>query len=153
MRFSETRTVPHGSTKFFPSHGNLHEKFWVQADSEREAARVSSVEDVTATGAVQVHEAGEIVSAGFLLRTDKVLNRGGVENGPKRTPTNAAQCAKCAIRLLFLARLCPDGTRSFILTVCLNTVEGTRSSYLSCPSVHSNLTGASEARSMDFARA
>ena len=49
--------------------------------------------------------------------------------------------------------LCPYGTCSFILIVCLFIVDGTRSSYLSCPSVHSNLTGASESKSMAFARA
>src|SRR6266853_4789169 len=49
--------------------------------------------------------------------------------------------------------LCPHPDLSFILNVCPNTVDGIRSSYLSCPSVHSSLTGASEARSMAFARA
>jgi hypothetical protein len=46
-----------------------------------------------------------------------------------------------------------DAFRSFILTVCPKTVSLVRSSYFSCPSVHSNLTGASGPRSTDSARA
>src|SRR5437660_4602742 len=42
---------------------------------------------------------------------------------------------------------------SFILIVCLNTVDPIRSTDFSCPNVHSNPTGASDPRSTDFARA
>src|ERR1700722_1235387 len=48
--------------------------------------------------------------------------------------------------------LCSHPVQSFILIVCPNTVDGIRSTYLSCPSVLSNLTGAGEARSTAFAR-
>jgi len=45
--------VPHGSTKFFSSHENLGEIFFGSTSFRTEEGRVSSVEDVTATSAVQ----------------------------------------------------------------------------------------------------
>jgi hypothetical protein len=48
-------TVPHGSTKYFSSNGNLHANFFREHDSEPEAARLSSVKNVTATRTVQTH--------------------------------------------------------------------------------------------------
>jgi hypothetical protein len=47
-------TVPHGSTKFFSSNGNLRVHFFRELDSEPEAARLSSVKNVTATSKVQL---------------------------------------------------------------------------------------------------
>jgi hypothetical protein len=46
-------TVLNGSTKFFCRTKILIEKFSATAYSEREAGRVSSVEDVTATRTMQ----------------------------------------------------------------------------------------------------
>ena len=47
-------TVPHSSTNCFSSNENLRAKFLRAHDSEPEAARLSSVKDVTATRAVQL---------------------------------------------------------------------------------------------------
>ena len=49
--------------------------------------------------------------------------------------------------------LCSRWELSFILLVCHKTIEQIRSKYFSCPSVHSNPTGAGDRRSMAFARA
>jgi hypothetical protein len=47
-------TVPHGSTKYFSSNGNLRANFFRELDSEPEAVRLSSVKNVTATSTVQL---------------------------------------------------------------------------------------------------
>jgi hypothetical protein len=46
-------TVRDGSTKNFHREGNLRAQIFPEHDSEPEAARLSSVEDVTATAKVQ----------------------------------------------------------------------------------------------------
>jgi hypothetical protein len=47
-------TVPHGSTKYFSSNGNLPPHFFRELDSEPEAAQLSSVKNITATCKVQL---------------------------------------------------------------------------------------------------
>jgi hypothetical protein len=140
-------TVPHGSTKVFSSNGNLRPHFFRELDSEPEAARLSSVKNVTATSKVQL---AREFSLSAVQPTKSSADDGTHDSWfrdlrlkPKlRTENRELRTA-----------LCPLAAPSFILTVCPNTVDGIRSSYLSCPSVHSNPTGASEARSMVFARA
>jgi hypothetical protein len=133
-------TVRHRSTIFFPRTKIFTPQFSCELDSEPEAAPLSSVKNVTATSTVQL-------ALNFFPK-NKMPMWG--------QPPSAVHRAK--LDFLFSSTpdtppLCPTAAPSFILTNCPNTVDRIRSSYLSCPSVHSNLTGAGEARSMVFARA
>jgi len=48
--------------------------------------------------------------------------------------------------------VCRASIRSFILSVCLTAILWIRSSHLSCPNAHSNLTGVAARKSTAFAR-
>jgi hypothetical protein len=76
--------VPHSSTKFFSSHENLERKIFVYAHSEREARRVSSVEDVTAARAVH-RERGKNIKAQLRIEQALAKSRGTASGRVGRT--------------------------------------------------------------------
>src|SRR5579862_2332146 len=136
MRISNS-TVRHSSTKFFGRAEIFVEKFPCDIIETRDRPPVKWREcNCNANDADLFVLSCESCVAKFFSR--RILRQASCKNG---------RGGRIEPRLLL------SGCRSFILIVYPRTIERIRSSYFSCPNVRSNLTGAGEARSMDFARA
>src|ERR1700738_1613344 len=114
--------------QFFLLCGKLRGEFFPEQLFRTQTVSVSSGEDVTAARYVQREKSSPVPQACFLQRHPYDAEAHGI-----------ALCSYCA--------------SSFILIVCPKTVDRIRGTYFSCPSVHSNLTGAGDPRSTAFSRA